>query len=150
MRTTLVVLVFVLCLGVFGLSIHETCVLREGNDNAVGSRHEKPVIAVEEPTEISGDIPQSDDSTDTDRRSTTMLPETRQAARPPEFFEEPVVHQVQPEQQIVILEEEVEIITRDVPQGTSFDNLSQRNLDSTSCADAYGLRPVVKRPVVEP
>jgi len=36
------------------------------------------------------------------------------------------------------LEEEVEI-TPDIPRGTSFDCLSNKNLDSTSCVDAYGI-----------
>jgi len=42
------------------------------------------------------------------------------------------------EKPIIILEEEVEI-TKDIPRGTSFDNLSNKNLDSTSCIDAYGI-----------
>jgi len=36
------------------------------------------------------------------------------------------------------LEEEYEV-TQDIPKGTSFDNLSNKNLDSTSCVDAYGV-----------
>ncbi len=42
------------------------------------------------------------------------------------------------EKPIILLEEEVEI-TKDIPRGTSFDNLSNKNLDSTSCVDAYGI-----------
>jgi hypothetical protein len=42
------------------------------------------------------------------------------------------------EKPIIILEEEVEI-TKDIPRGTSFDNLSNKNLDSTSIIDAYGI-----------
>jgi hypothetical protein len=46
--------------------------------------------------------------------------------------------EVMVEKPIILLEEEVEI-TKDVPRGTSFDNLSNKNLDSTSCVDAYGI-----------
>ena len=42
------------------------------------------------------------------------------------------------EHPIIILEEEQEI-TKSVPRGTSFENLSNKNLDSTQCVDAYGL-----------
>ncbi len=42
------------------------------------------------------------------------------------------------EKPIILLEEEVEI-TKDIPRGTSFDCLSNKNLDSTSCVDAYGI-----------
>ncbi len=42
------------------------------------------------------------------------------------------------EKPIIILEEEVEI-TKDIPHGTSFDRLSNKSLDSTSCVDAYGI-----------
>ena len=46
--------------------------------------------------------------------------------------------EVMVEKPIILLEEEVEI-TKDIPRGTSFDNLSNKNLDSTSCVDAYGI-----------
>ncbi|MHC4660630.1 MAG: hypothetical protein ACYS8W_02975 [Planctomycetota bacterium] len=42
------------------------------------------------------------------------------------------------EKPIIMLEEEVEI-TQDIPRGTSFDNLSNKNLNSTSVVDAYGV-----------
>jgi len=42
------------------------------------------------------------------------------------------------EKPIILLEEEVEI-TKDIPRGTSFDNLSNKNLNSTSVVDAYGV-----------
>jgi hypothetical protein len=42
------------------------------------------------------------------------------------------------ERPIVMLEEEIEI-TKDIPRGTSFDNLSNKNLNSTSVVDAYGV-----------
>jgi len=42
------------------------------------------------------------------------------------------------ESPIIITEEEVEI-TKDIPRGTSFDNLSNKNLDSTNSCDAYGV-----------
>jgi len=42
------------------------------------------------------------------------------------------------EKPIIILEEETEI-AKDIPHGTSFDNLSNKNLDSTQCVDAYGV-----------
>lgn len=42
------------------------------------------------------------------------------------------------EKPIIILEEEVEI-TKDVPKGTDMSNLSNKNLDSTSVVDAYGV-----------
>ncbi|MDC3379018.1 terpene cyclase/mutase family protein [Planctomycetota bacterium] len=42
------------------------------------------------------------------------------------------------EKPIIILEEEVEV-TQDVPKGTDMSNLSNKNLDSTSANDAYGV-----------
>ncbi len=42
------------------------------------------------------------------------------------------------EKPIIILEEEVEI-TKDIPKGTDMSNLSNKNLDSTSVVDAYGV-----------
>lgn len=42
------------------------------------------------------------------------------------------------EKPIIILEEEVEVAT-DVPKGTDLSNLSNKNLDSTSVNDAYGV-----------
>ncbi|MCX7703524.1 MAG: hypothetical protein N2234_05430, partial [Planctomycetota bacterium] len=42
------------------------------------------------------------------------------------------------EKPIIILDEE-KPITRDVPRGTSFDNLSNKNLNSSGCIDAYGI-----------
>jgi hypothetical protein len=42
------------------------------------------------------------------------------------------------ERPIIILEEEVEV-TEEVPRGLNLDNLSNRNLDSTSVQDAYGV-----------
>ena len=42
------------------------------------------------------------------------------------------------EKPIIILEEEVEV-TKDVPKGTDLSNLSNKNLDSTSVVDAYGV-----------
>jgi hypothetical protein len=42
------------------------------------------------------------------------------------------------EKPIVVLEEEVEI-TKEVPKGTDMSNLSNKNLDSTSVVDAYGV-----------
>ncbi|TET34948.1 MAG: hypothetical protein E3J72_12495 [Planctomycetota bacterium] len=42
------------------------------------------------------------------------------------------------EKPIIMLEEEVEI-TKDIPRGTSFDNLSNKNLNSTSVVDAFGV-----------
>jgi len=42
------------------------------------------------------------------------------------------------EKPVVVLEEEVEI-TKDVPKGTDMSNLSNKNLDSTSVVDAYGV-----------
>lgn len=42
------------------------------------------------------------------------------------------------EKPIIILEEEVEL-TEDVPKGTDLSNLSNKNLDSTSVEDAYGV-----------
>lgn len=152
MRTALVMLTLVLCLGMLAISIYETADSPEGRDNPVRRlfsslagcfREEKPVIILEEEVEVVKYVPRG---VDMGGRSNSTLPEAKPATRPPEFFEEPVRHQAQP---VILLEEEVEI-TRDVPSGTSFDNFSQRNLDSTSCLDAYGLRPVVKRPVVEP
>lgn len=44
----------------------------------------------------------------------------------------------QVEKPIIILEEEVEV-TADVPKGTDLSNLSNKNLDSTSVVDAYGV-----------
>ena len=44
----------------------------------------------------------------------------------------------QVEKPIIILEEEVEV-TQDVPKGTDLSNLSNKNLDSTSVVDAYGV-----------
>jgi hypothetical protein len=63
--------------------------------------------------------------------------------QPPEFFEEPAEPQAPPVQSIAIQEEEGEI-TRDIPPHTTFDNLSQKNLNTTSCVDAYGILPVVE------
>ena len=42
------------------------------------------------------------------------------------------------EKPIIILEEEVEI-TKDIPKGTDLSNLSNKNLDSQSVVDAYGV-----------
>jgi Ca-activated chloride channel family protein len=42
------------------------------------------------------------------------------------------------EKPILILEEEVEI-TKDISKGTSFDNIANKNLGSTSCIDSYGI-----------
>jgi Ca-activated chloride channel family protein len=42
------------------------------------------------------------------------------------------------EKPIIILEEETEITT-DIPRGTSFENLSNKNLRSNSCVDAFGI-----------
>jgi hypothetical protein len=42
------------------------------------------------------------------------------------------------ERPAVLMEEEVEIL-RDVPKGVSFDNLSNKNLDSSGSVDAHGL-----------
>ncbi|TET35387.1 MAG: DUF3520 domain-containing protein [Planctomycetota bacterium] len=42
------------------------------------------------------------------------------------------------EKPIIMLAEEAEF-TKDVPRGTSFDNLSNKNLNSTSVVDAYGV-----------
>jgi hypothetical protein len=42
------------------------------------------------------------------------------------------------ERPVIILEEETEITT-DIPRGTSFENLSNKNLQSNSCVDAYGI-----------
>ncbi len=38
----------------------------------------------------------------------------------------------------ILLEEEVEI-TKDIPTGTSIDCLSNKNIETTSCVDAYGI-----------
>jgi hypothetical protein len=42
------------------------------------------------------------------------------------------------EKPVIYVEEEIEI-TQDIPDGLSFDHLSNKNLDSNSCIDAYGL-----------
>ncbi len=149
MRTALVMLTLVLCLGVLAISIYETADSPEGRDNPVCRlaswlggwlRSEKPVIILEEEVEYTIAVPRG---VDMGCRSNSTLPKSKPVARPPEFFEEPAVRQAQPAQPIIILEEEVEI-TRDIPRGTSFDNLSQRNLNSTSIIDPYGVRPVVE------
>ncbi|MHC4661621.1 MAG: prenyltransferase/squalene oxidase repeat-containing protein [Planctomycetota bacterium] len=49
-----------------------------------------------------------------------------------------ILADVMKEKPIIMLEEEVEI-TKDIPRGTSFDNLSNKNLSSTSVVDAYGV-----------
>lgn len=41
-------------------------------------------------------------------------------------------------EKLIILEEEIEM-TRDIPKGTSFENLSNSSLDPSSWADAYGV-----------
>jgi hypothetical protein len=130
--------VFGLCLAVFGVCVYVTM--------GSGLRQRPPIREEEKVVESA---PDGTVFAGVACGNRSALPESEPAPMPPEFFEEPAVCQLQPEQPIIVLEEEVEI-TRNIPRGTSFDNLSQRNVNSTSCLDAYGLRPVVKRPVIEP
>ena len=49
-----------------------------------------------------------------------------------------ILHEQRVEHPVLILEEETEITT-DIPRGTSWDNLSNKNLNSEFCVDAYGI-----------
>jgi len=57
----------------------------------------------------------------------------RALMRTPEILHEKII-----EHPVLILEEETEITT-DIPRGTSWDNLSNKNLSSEFAVDAYGL-----------
>jgi hypothetical protein len=107
---------------------------------------DRPMIILEKEVEITKDIPQG---VDMGCKSNNTLPAASPAPRPPEFFEEPAGTtaeffeerrraEVLVEKPTILLEEEVEI-TKDIPRGTSFDQLSNRNLDNTP-----------RRPAVEP
>jgi hypothetical protein len=154
MRTALVMLTLVLCLGVLGISIYETLTFPEQQGNPVCKltawiarcfTQEKPLVILEEEVEVTKSIPRG---VDMGCRSDSTLPEAKSAARQPEFLEEPTgtaekfperrKNDVFVEEPIILLEEEVEI-TKDIPRGTSFDQLSNRCLDKKP-------RP----PVVEP
>ena len=137
MRTSFIVLTFIFCLGVLGISIYITIGYREGQENPI--REE----------EVMKGVPRSTDFSKTVRKNNGTLPATNPAPRPPEFFEEPTGtdsksseecrKEVLVEKPTIVLEEEVEI-TR------SFPNFGQRQFESSSCIDAYG----IGKPSVEP
>ena len=120
MRTVLVMLTLVLCVSVFGICVYVT----------TGSEEKGSLNREEEDTKRRS---QGTPSTGVRGRSST-LPESEPAARPPEFFEEPTGTTEEPperreaepmiEKPIILLPEEVEI-TKDIPRGTSFDQLSK-------------------------
>ena len=133
MRTALVVLTLVLCASVFGVCVYVTTGSGEESLNCEEETGKRASQGTS-PTGVRG--------------RNDALPASRPAARPPESSEKPAgttgksperrEAEAMVEKPIILLSEEVEI-TKDIPRGTSFDQLSNRNLDE---------KP--RRPAIEP